>query len=603
MTMVETVAQDRALPAWDPLDTRVVDQLRANILAAAADRLNKSALGQADAVSVAPALMHAAVSLSGMPLTMMKIAGEYTAGLLKSSFVATARAFGGAATNMDLARDKRFADPAWSDNAGFFWLREQFELWQRAAHEMVDAADLTDRDREKVRFAVQGIVDAMAPTNFPLTNPAVLKRAVETNGQSVVKGLQNMLDDIQHNQGQPRQVATGVHEVGRNLAITPGKVVFRNDLMELIQYSPSTDTVHEIPLLFSPPWINKYYVMDLSPGRSLVEWAVDHGHTVFLISYRNPDESMRNVNMDDYLISGPRAALDVITDITGSEKVNLLGLCLGGTLTMATLAYLDASGDDRVNNATFLNTMIDFSDPGPLGVFTDESAVAKLEATMNKTGFLPGDNMRKTFDALRANDLIWNYVVSSWMLGQDPPAFDILTWNADSTRMPAAMHSFYLRSCYINNRLAEGTMTLAGQQLDISKVEQDLYFLAAEQDHIAPWRSSYNGSRLTSSNVRFVLSNSGHIAGIVNPPHPKSRHWVLRRRPPARVGRTSGSPTRRWCPPPGGSTGPTGSVTGPAARYRRRRWATTRTPSWGTRQGPTSSADSGSGRVDFQLVD
>ncbi len=522
-----TTAEKRDIPSWDPLDTRVADQLRANIVDAAAERIGNSAVGRADGMSAAPVLFKTAASLVGMPAATLKVITDYTLGFWKSSYAATARVFGTQVQGVPLAKDKRFADSSWTDNAGFFWVREQFELWQRATNQLLDAADLDDREREKARFVVRSLLDAMAPTNFPATNPAVLKRAIETNGQSLVKGLQNMIDDIKNNDGQPRQVATGVHEIGRNLGITPGKVVFRNDLMELIQYTPTTDTVHAIPLLFSPPWINKYYVMDLAPDRSLVEFAVNNGHTVFLISYRNPDESMRDVNMDDYLISGPRAALDVVTEITGSEKVNLLGLCLGGTLTMATLAYLDAQGDDRVNCATFLNTLIDFSNPGALGVFTDEASVAKLEKTMEKTGFLSADSMRKTFDALRANDLIWNYVVSSWMLGEDPPAFDILTWNADSTRMPAAMHSFYLRSCYLKNRLAEGTMTLAGQLLDISKVDQDLYFLAAEQDHIAPWQSSYAGSRLTSSDVRFVLSNSGHIAGIVNPPHPKSRHWVL----------------------------------------------------------------------------
>ncbi|WP_111767111.1 PHA/PHB synthase family protein [Nakamurella deserti] len=522
-----TTADKRDTPSWDPLDTRVADRLRADIIDAAAARIAKGPLGDSDAISAAPVLFKAAASLAGMPAATMKVATDWTLGLWKSSYAATARAFGTKVDGVPLTRDKRFADASWTDNAGFFWLREQFELWQKATHDLLDAADLDAKEREKARFIVQGLLDAMAPTNFPGTNPAVLKRALETNGQSLVKGLQNMVDDIRHNEGQPRQVATGVHEIGRNLGITPGKVVFRNDLMELIQYSPTTDTVHEIPLLFSPPWINKYYVMDLAPGRSLVEFAVNNGHTVFLISYRNPDESMRDVNMDDYLISGPRAALDVVTDITGAEKVNLLGLCLGGTLTMATLAYLDLQGDDRINAATFLNTLIDFSNPGALGVFTDEASVTKLEKSMRKTGFLSADSMRKTFDALRANDLIWNYVVSNWMLGQDPPAFDILTWNADSTRMPAAMHSFYLRSCYLDNRLAQGTMTLAGQQLDISKVEQDLYFLAAEQDHIAPWQSSYAGARLTAGNVRFVLSNAGHIAGIVNPPNPKSKHWVL----------------------------------------------------------------------------
>ncbi len=520
-----TTADETTAQTWDPFDSQLAVRLRATVFDAA-DRFDQSKLGQSDAISVAPALVRAVTSLATQPATLSKIAAEYSAGFIRSFYDASARAVGAKVSNPSLTKDRRFADPSWTENAAFGWLRDQFSLWEKASNEMVDAAELTDQQRNKARFTVQTMIDALAPTNFAMTNPAVLKRAFETGGQSLARGMRNYLSDLKNNDGQPLQVASGVHEVGRNLAVTPGKVVFRNDLMELIQYSPSTETVHEIPLLFSPPWINKYYVMDLAPDRSLVEWAVLHGHTVFLISYRNPDESMRDVTMDDYLLSGPRAALDVITDITGSNKVNILGLCLGGTLTMSTLAYLDATGDDRINSATFLNTMIDFENPGALGIFTDESVVAKLEKTMSKSGFLPGENMRKTFDALRANDLIWGYVVRNWLLGEDPPAFDILTWNSDSTRMPAAMHSFYLRSCYLENRLAQGRMTLAGQQLDISKVDQDLYFLAAEQDHIAPWRSSYAGARLTSGKVRFVLSNSGHIAGIVNPPNPKSKHWV-----------------------------------------------------------------------------
>ena len=391
---------------------------------------------------------------------------------------------------------------------------------------LVEKAPIEEDLRVKVGFLTQAMVDAALPhEQFP-HQPRAMRRAVETGGRSVIKGAQNFLDDVANNDGQPKQFADGVYEVGKNMAITPGKVVYRNELMELLQYSPTTGTVHEIPLLFSPPWINKYYVMDLAPGRSLVQWAVDHGHTVFLISYRNPDESMRSVGMDDYLLSGPITALDVIRDITGQEKVNLLGLCLGGTLSMITLAYLDALGQDRINSATFLNTLTDFSVPGALGVFTDESTVAKLEESMAKTGFLPADNMAKTFNMMRGNDLIWNYVVNNWLKGEDPPAFDLLTWNADSTRMPATMHSFYLRSCYLENQLARGVMEIAGEMLNIKSVDQDLYFLAAEQDHIAPWRSSYKGATLPTGNVRFVLSNSGHIAGIVNPPNPKSKHWV-----------------------------------------------------------------------------
>ena len=371
------------------------------------------------------------------------------------------------------------------------------------------------------------MIDAAAPTNSVPGNPVVLKKALETGGLSLMRGARNFARDLLDNEGSPRQVATGTHAVGENMAVSPGKVIFRNDLMELIQYAPRTPQVHAIPLLFSPPWINKYYIMDLAPGRSLVQWAVDHGHTVFMISYRNPDASMRHVSMDDYLLSGPITALEVITEITGSDKINLLGLCLGGTLTMASLAYLDATGRDVINSATFLNTLIDFREPGLLGVFTDETTISRLERRMQRTGFLPARDMQRTFNLLRTNDLIWNYVVNSWLMGEEPPVFDLLSWNNDSTRMPAEMHAFYLRSCYVENQLARGVMELGGQRLDVAAVDQDLYIVAAEQDHIAPWRSAYAGARIPAGQVRFVLSNSGHIAGIVNPPGPKSLHRVV----------------------------------------------------------------------------
>ncbi len=493
------------------------------------DRYDRSTLGRGDVLGALPVFARTAFGLMAQPLAASKVIADWSLGLAESfgsTLGVAAGAAGGSEPGPERPRDRRFVDPSWSSNPYFFWLREQYGRWEKAVGELIDAADLPETERRKARFLAQTFVDALAPSNFAATNPAVQKRALETGGASLVRGWQNFVDDVQNNGGQPRQVAEGVYEVGRNLAVTPGKVVFRNELMELLQYEPQTEHVYEVPLLFSPPWINKYYIMDLAPGRSLVEWAVQHGHTVFVISYRNPDESMREVRMDDYLLSGPRAALDVVTEITGSDKVNLLGLCLGGTLTMATLAYLEAVGDDRINNATFLNTLIDFTEPGALGVTTDEKTLDKLDVVMQQTGFLPAANMSRTFDLLRANDLIWNYVVSNWLLGDAPAAFDILTWNADSTRMPANMHSFYLRHCYVKNELAQGAMELAGTELDLSKVHQDLYFLAAEADHIVPWRSSYAGARLPSGKVRFVLSNSGHIAGIVNPPSPKSKHWT-----------------------------------------------------------------------------
>ena len=431
------------------------------------------------------------------------------------------------------AKDRRFADPAWQENPAYFGLLQAYLASERFAHDLVGVAGLGEREARKADFAMQMVVDALAPSNFLLGNPAALKKAFDTGGSSLARGLRNFLDDVQSNDGFPRQVDLSSFKVGENLAATPGKVVFRNDLMELIQYAPQTPTVYETPLLLSPPWINKYYIMDLAPGRSFAEWAVTHGHTVFAISYRNPDSAQRDVAFDDYLLQGPRIALDVIGDITGAPRTNVVGLCLGGTLTAMLLAHQADEGDDRVRSATLLNTLVDFGEPGPLGVFTDPETIAGLERRMAEKGYLDGAEMARTFDLLRANDLIWNYVVSNWLMGEDPPAFDILAWNSDRTRLPAAMHSFYLRSCYVENALARGELELAGTLLRLEDVTADMYVLAAKEDHIAPWGSSYRTTQLLrGSRVRFVLSSSGHVAGIVNPPNPKSRYWTRDEHPP-----------------------------------------------------------------------
>jgi poly[(R)-3-hydroxyalkanoate] polymerase subunit PhaC len=501
-----------------------------NLLLTAGTKLINSnkLMARLDPISLLPAVLRTSMAAASRPDRMASVVTQTAADMLRATAAASVRAVGGtSAYQPKHANDKRFADPAWSSNAAYWLVREIYHGWAHSLLAIVRGADTPSEVRQKAEFAVQLMIDALAPTNFVLGNPAVIKKALETGGLSLAKGGRNFVHDLLTNQGAPRQVIPGAHTVGKDMAVSPGKVVFRNELMELIQYAPSTAEVHEIPLLFSPPWINKYYVMDLAPGRSLVQWAVDHGHTVFMISYRNPDERMRHVKMDDYLISGPVAALEVVRTITGAGKINLLGLCLGGTLTMATLAYLDAVGMDLINSATFLNTLIDFSEPGLLGVFTDQATISRLERTMQRTGFLPKEDMQRSFNLLRTNDLIWNYAVSSWLMGEEPPAFDLLSWNNDSTRMPAEMHTFYLRSCYVENQLARGVMELAGQRLDLGQIDQDLYFLSAEQDHIAPWRSAYAGARLPAGNVRFVLSNAGHIAGIVNPPSPKSVHRVL----------------------------------------------------------------------------
>ena len=430
--------------------------------------------------------------------------------------------------------DKRFADKTWTDNPAFYALRQAHLATSRLVSDLLEAGSGNTVDDAKAALTTGFLMDALSPTNFLLTNPAALKRMFETGGASLVAGTSHFVDDVLNNKGRPRQVDTRPFRVGENLAATPGKVVFKNDLMELIQYAPQTPQVRAVPVLASPPWINKYYVMDLAPGRSFLEWAVQHERTVFAISYRNPDASMGGVTLDDYLIHGPREALDVIAEITGAPKIDIIGLCLGGALTAMLAAYLAEKGDDRIGSITLLNTLLDYSEPGVLGAFTDEKTVRRLEKQMAEKGVLEGSQMAGTFDMLRANDLIFNYVVSNWLMGQEPPAFDILAWNGDNTRMPAAMHSFYLRSLYMRNELARGELELVGQELSLSSVKNDTYVVGAINDHIVPWHGSYKTGGLLGGNVRYVLSSGGHIAGIVNPPGPKAWYEaadVHRRRP------------------------------------------------------------------------
>ncbi|MDQ4097322.1 MAG: alpha/beta fold hydrolase [Actinomycetota bacterium] len=475
-----------------------------------------------------------AMALTARPAAVLKATNQYTRTVAEAGWAALARTVGlTPAGPADPERgDRRFADPTWSAHPGFFALQQTYIAWGRYLLELVAAADLEPPTAEKAEYVANLTADALSPTNFLWTNPAALRRAAETGGLSVLRGQRNFFHDLSTNRARPSQVDTSAFQVGGNLAVTPGKVVFRNQLMELIQYAPQTETVYEVPLLLSPPWINKYYIMDLAPGRSFVEWAVRKGHTVFAISYRNPDASMRDVALDDYLLRGPLTALDVIAEITGEDQANIVGLCLGGTLTAMLLAYLAATGKERVRSATLLNTLLDFSEPGPMGCFLDRESVESLSATMLRRGYLDGREMSTMFDLLRARDLIWNYVATGWLMGESPPAFDILAWNADGTRMPAEMHSFYLRYCYLENQLARGEMTLAGAQLRLSEVTADTYLLSAKEDHIAPWKSSYASTQLLGGKTRFVLSSSGHVAGIVNPPDSTRVHWTNPETPP-----------------------------------------------------------------------
>jgi polyhydroxyalkanoate synthase subunit PhaC len=480
-----------------------------------------------DPLGFGEAWMRTATAALANPEGLARAGARYVSGLMAASSAAAARAFGSDVPGPVAPgrRDRRFGDTAWEQNPAFFAMLQAYLLSGRLVADVIDAADVDAVTEQRMGFLADMVMDALAPTNSLWTNPAASKRALETGGASVLRGLRNFMEDVATNEGMPRQIAPDAFTVGKDLAATPGKVVFRNDLMELIQYAPSTETVYETPLLLSPPWINKYYIMDLAPGRSFVEWARDHGHTVFAISYRNPDATHRDVRLDDYLLSGPIAAMDVVREITGADHVSIVGLCLGGTLTAALRAYLAEKDDDRVATTTLLNTLVDFSRPGRLGAFTDKASVERLERRMEERGYLDASEMMGIFTFMRSNDLVWSYAVNNWLLGEQPVDFDILAWNGDSTRMPAAMHSFYLRSCYLGNELARGTMELAGTVLDPASITGDVYVLGAIEDHIAPWEGSYMTTQvLPNADARYVLSSSGHIAGIVNPPGPKGWH-------------------------------------------------------------------------------
>jgi polyhydroxyalkanoate synthase len=422
--------------------------------------------------------------------------------------------------------DKRFSDPAYQENPAYFLLAQHYLLFGQLVAELLDTAGVSGTREAKARFAAKFLVDALAPTNTLAGNPAAIRKAFDTGGKSIGRGIKNMVHDLRHNGGWPSQVDSSGFEVGVNMAATPGSVVYRSDLIELIQYSPQTPNTYAVPLLFCPPWINKFYIMDLAPGKSLIEWAVQHGHTCFAISYRNADKSMSGLGFRDYLFQGPLDAVRVVRDITGVPAVNTVSVCLGGTLTALGLAHNAARGDESIKSATFLNTHTDFTEPGLLGTFTDEATVAGLEKQMLKKGFLDSATMARTFSALRPNDLIFQYVVNNWLLGNKPPSFDLLAWNEDSTRMPARMHSEYLRSCYLRNEFARGEFEIDGKRLDPGLVDIDTYVLAAVDDHVVPWTSGYKTTQLLGGKSRFVLSSSGHIAGIVNPPNPKAKHWV-----------------------------------------------------------------------------
>jgi polyhydroxyalkanoate synthase len=418
-------------------------------------------------------------------------------------------------------RDKRFADPEWKSNQFFDFVMQAYLLSTRWANDLVrEAEGLDPHTRKKAEFYVQQITNALAPSNFVLTNPEVLRETLASNGDNLVRGMNMLAEDIEAGHGslRIRQSDPSNLEVGVNMATTPGKVIFQNELMQLIQYQPTTENVLRTPLLIVPPWINKFYILDLKPEKSYVKWCVDQGITVFLISWVNPDKALGKKTFDDYMKEGPLAAMDVIEKATGELKVHTAGYCVGGTLLATTLAWLAEKRRQRVTSATFFAAQVDFTHAGDLLVFVDEDQISAMERDMQASGVLEGSKMAMAFNMLRSNDLIWSYVVSNYLKGKVPSSFDLLHWNSDATRMPAANHSFYLRNCYLENRLSTGSMVLDNTLLDLAKVKVPVYNLATKEDHIAPAESVLYGAQFFGGPVKYVLSGSGHIAGVVNPP-------------------------------------------------------------------------------------
>jgi polyhydroxyalkanoate synthase len=429
------------------------------------------------------------------------------------------------------SNDKRFRDKDWQENQIFDFIKQSYLLTANWMQETVAKADekLDPKTKKRIEFYTKQFADAIAPTNFVLTNPEVLRTTLQSNGENLVKGLNNLLEDLDAKSGQLsiRQSAD-TFKIGENIATAPGKVVFRNDLIELLQFDPTTEQVYKTPLLIFPPWINKFYILDLRPENSFIRWAAAQGHTVFVASWVNPDKKLAKKTFEDYMREGIFAGLDAVTAATGEKKVNCIGYCIGGTLLSATLAYMAAEKDDRVNSATFFAAQADFSEAGDLQVFIDDEQLEALKQQMDEAGgVLEGGKMATTFNMLRANDLIWSFVVSNYLLGKEPAPFDLLYWNSDTTRMPEETHLFYLRQFYKNNCLSQGKMVLGNQKLDLSKVKIPVYLQSAKDDHIAPFRSVYKSTRLFGGPIRFIIAGSGHIAGVINPPAAKKyQYWT-----------------------------------------------------------------------------
>lgn len=486
-----------------------------------------------DPIGLAVPLLHAQLAWLTHPQELAEAAANLSSKLLALHWHSWRRSFGLPSHDVEQPNpdDTRFADPVWTDSAGWDIAKEWYLLSTHHIQDMLYVTPgLSSRERRRAAFWWRKWLNAMAPTNFLLTNPVAMRKAMESNGESLTHGLQNFLADVQA--GTVRMTNPDDFTVGKNLATTPGKVVFRNRLLEVIHYAPTQPKVHVTPLVIVTPWINKFYILDINPKKSLVKFLLDQGFDVYITSWKNPDQTMRDVTFDDYLTEGIDSIVNVAREISKADKVNAVGYCIGGAALATYVAWANSRyGSDKtpVMSATFLTTLTDYHKPGDIEVFLDESSIAWLSRAMDRKGYLDGAEMASAFRLLRSNSLIWHYVVHGYLYGETPPPFDILYWNMDTTRMPAAMHKWYLQEFYLNNNLIKkDALCVAGERIDLERIEQPVYAVAASDDHIAPWKQAYRINNFVAGSRRFVLSSSGHILGIVNPPvtPPKREYWV-----------------------------------------------------------------------------
>jgi polyhydroxyalkanoate synthase len=535
------MTQKPVQPVWDPIALatqlqKIAEQSQKIVQRFLSEQPDTRHLGMGDATTLGSAFVELMTRMMTDPTAVARAQIDLVNDSLKVWQKTAERMFLRRTDQADAPKDKRFKHPEWTENAIFSFVKESYLIAAKSILSAVrDVKGLDEATALKVDFYTRQFVDAVSPSNFVATNPEVLSATLETGGQNLLHGLENLLADLERGDGRLSITMTDMKafRLGENIATTPGKVVYQNDLMQLIQYVPSTAEVRRRPLLIIPPWINKFYVLDLQPKNSFIKWAVDQGNTVFVISWVNPDEKLAQKGFEDYLREGPLAALDAIEAATGERSVNAVGYCLGGTLLASTLAYMASQKDNRIASATYFVTLVDFSDVGDMAVFIDDEQLASLEKRMKERGYLQAQDMATSFNMLRANDLIWSFVVNNYLLGKEQLPFDLLFWNSDSTRMPAQMHSFYLRNMYQNNLLSKpGGITLAGASIDLAKIKTPTFILSTREDHIAPWKSTYAATHLYSGPIKFVLSASGHMAGVISAPGSKYGHWTNEKLPP-----------------------------------------------------------------------